>query len=323
MDERRMDIEKFDFGDFSDGLVAAWRYAKTYPYTCCCPDCNKRAIKSHLLQQHPVLESISDDSNHLLQMVDNEIDPRSGCWNFYNQHKVGISNALQYKLFCSSHDSGLFRELEDQNSIPKSKRDCLLLAFRSACAVRHQEEHRLHIYEKQAQSSGRKNLMEDNSRIFIRRMSAVIDNLWKAINGNGDNYYFFRMIAMPITAIAASDCMTDEQDLAEHIMDETYNEPLNCLSINLIPADDKLLLLLGSDTRYDKHGAYKSIIESFPTGGISMDIHLGTLKGILLKCNNWCCSPRLYEDSGWKEFFDEYEELKVRSTLLNLEPLTN
>lgn len=69
---------------------------------------------------------------------------------FFNLHKVGITNALQYKLFCSEHDSCLFKDLESRNSIPKSKRDCLLLAFRSACAVHHQEEYRLHVYEKES-----------------------------------------------------------------------------------------------------------------------------------------------------------------------------
>ena len=81
-------------------------------------------------------------------MVDNRMDPRSGNWDLYQRHNVGISDALQYKLFCKEHDNSLFKDLEKRNSIPDSKRDCLLLAFRSACAVRHQEEQRLHIYEK-------------------------------------------------------------------------------------------------------------------------------------------------------------------------------
>lgn len=245
-------------------------------------------------------------------MVDNEMDPRSENWSFYNRHTVGITNALQYKLFCSFHDSELFKSIEAQDSIPKSMRDCLLLAFRSACAVRHQEEHRLHIYEKDGEAKGRKNLMEVNSRIYIRRMDKVVDNMWNALHGDDDSY-IFRMISMPRTAIAVSDCMTDEEDLAEHILDDNYDDPLNCLFINLIPTEDNSLLLLGCDIRYDKQGEYKKIIDSFPIGDLSFDAHIGMIKGILLKCSNWCCSPELYEDKDWKEFLDEYEELKVRN----------
>lgn len=308
-------LEGFDFNEFSDDLVKAWKYAKSYPYKCCCPECEGAAIKSHLLQQHPVLASICDEKNRVLQMVDNDIDPRSGNWDFYSQRNVGITNALQYKLFCDKHDGPLFKKIEQQNSMPQSKQDCLLLAFRSACAVRHQEERRLHIYEFEGKSRGQNSLLEDNSRVFIQRMDGVVNNLWAAINGEGDNYYLFRMIAMPRVNIAASDCMTDEDDLEKHILDDNFKEPLTSLFINLIPLEDKLYLLLGCDTRYDKNGEYKAIIEQFPTGDVTSDYYLGTLKGILLKCSNWCCSPNLYMDIAWKEFFDEYESLKVTSVL--------
>ena len=117
----------FEFNEFSDNLVKAWKYAKSYPYDCCCPGCMEKAIKSHLLQQHPILESICDEKNSLLQMVDNDIDPRSGNWSFYSKREVGITNALQYKLFCKKHDNSLFKGIEIQNSIPKTKHDCLLL----------------------------------------------------------------------------------------------------------------------------------------------------------------------------------------------------
>lgn len=311
-----MDSNRFDLNVFSDQLVTAWKYAKNYPYSCCCPGCGKTAIKSHLLQQHPVLASICDEKHSVLQMVDNRKDPRSGDWSFYQRHYVGISDALQYKLFCKEHDNDLFKDLEQRNSIPESKRDCLLLAFRSACAVRHQEEHRLHVYEKTRTGSEIDEAKLSVSRAFILRMDSVVNNLWDAINGKDDNNYLFRMIAMPRVAIAASDCLTDELDLEAHIMDDNYNAPLNCLFINLIPYGDRLLLLLGCDTRYDKGGEYKSIIMSFPTGDVPSDYHLSTIKGILLKCSNWCCASGLYDDSEWKEFFDEYEGLKVKSSFL-------
>ena len=311
-----MDSSRFDFNAFSSQLVNAWDYAKSFSYKCCCPGCRDKAIKSHLLQQHPILESICDEKNSLLQMVDNRKHPRSGDWDFYQKHNVGITEALQYKLFCHKHDNGLFEDLERRNSVPESKRDCLLLAFRSACAVRHQEEQRLHIYEKLQISSGCEAVGKTISCLFIRRMDAVVTNLWDGINGKGDNNYLFRMIAMPRIEIAVSDCMVDEDDLEKYIMDGAYNAPLNCLFINLIPNGDRLLLLLGCDTRYDKAGEYKNIISGFPTGDFTVDYHLETVKGILLKCNNWCCAPKLYKDNDWRPFFDEYEELKLKSCIL-------
>lgn len=307
-----MDYEDFDFNKFSDVLVRAWKYARSYPYKCCCPNCEKIAIKSHLIQQHPILASICNEKNTVFQIVDNDIDPRSGNWNLYNSREAGITIALQHKLFCKEHDNNLFKDLERRNSIPHSRRDCLLLAFRSACAVLHQEEYRLHIYESERRGEGPRSPLEENSVVFLRRMNGVIDNLWKAINGDGENEYCFRMIAMPRVDIVVSDCIIDEQDLEDHLLDDSYNAPLNCLFINLIPVNDKLYLLLGCDTRYDRSGEYKSIIMSFPIGDVAGDIFLGTLKGLLLKCSNWCCSPKLREDSSWKDFFEKYEERKVK-----------
>lgn len=306
-----MNLKGFDMNDFSDALVSAWKYAKSYRYKCCCPECGEDAIKSHLLQQHPLLESICDEKNSVMQMVDNNVDPRSGNWVFYSRRKVGISNTLQYKLFCKKHDNSLFKEIEKRNSIPSTKRECLLLAFRAACAVRHQEEHRLRIYGSLKKITGQEEPLESISHIFIQRMDMVVNNLWDAINGEGETHYLFRMIAMPRVDIAASDCIVNEEDLEAHIMDDKYAEPLNCLFINLMPLEEKTYLLFGCDTRYDKKGEYQTKIMQFPTGDVTSDYLLRTIKGILLMCSNWCFSPSLYENSSWKAFFDEYENLKV------------
>ena len=174
----------------------------------------------------------------------------------------------------------------------------------------------MHIYEKRKLNPYFEDVNKNISQIFIRRMDAVVNNLWDAINGKGDGNYLFRMIAMPRIDIAASDCMTDEADLEKHIMDDSFIEPLNCLFISLIPNDDKLLLLLGCDSRHDKGEKYKNIVMSFPTGDVPYSHYIDTLKGVLLKCSNWCCAPKLYIENDWRAFFDEYEELKVKSSFL-------
>ncbi len=147
-------------------------------------------------------------------------------------------------------------------------------------------------------------------------MDAVVNNLWDAINCNGDNHYLFRMISMPLIEFVASDCMIDEKDFEKHIMDDGFRDSLNCLFLNLIPNGDTLLLLLRCDTRNDEEGEYQNIIKGFQIGDVTADYYLGTIKGILLKCNNWCCAPKLYSDNEWRTFLDEYEELKVKSCFL-------
>lgn len=312
-----MNHDSFDFNQFANSLQKARICASNFKYKCCCPDCNEMAIKSHLLQRHPVLESLADSQNKLLQFEDNLEDARSGRWDLYSKKVRGINEAMQYHLFCSKHDSNLFNELECKNSKPESKRDCLLLAYRAACSVRHQEERRMHLYESKVEQETNEfnEVCLKNSLSFIRRMDALISNLWEALSGK-DDYYTFRMIAMPCIPVAASDCIVDEEDYIEHIMDETYCKPLNCYFVNLIPDNNRLFLLLGCDTRYDRNGEYNSIVTDYPADcNLQYQYFVETLWGILLKCHNWCCSPKLVEDSKWKKFFDEYEELKVKDIL--------
>ena len=143
-------------------------------------------------------------------------------------------------------------------------------------------------------------------------MDAVVDDLWNALEGN-DNNYMFRMIAMPYIPIAASDCIVDENDYyIDHITEQNYIEPLNCYFINLIPDNERLLLLLGCDTRYNKEGEYQHIITDFPANcDIEYQIFIEKIWGILSRCHNWCCSPLLLENSLWKPFIDNYEMIKV------------
>ena len=100
-----MDQDCFDFNQFANSLQKARSYASNFKYKCCCPECNEAAIKSHLLQRHPVLEALTGDKNELLQFEDNWEDSRSGRWDLYTEKTRGINDTMQYRLFCSRHDS--------------------------------------------------------------------------------------------------------------------------------------------------------------------------------------------------------------------------
>ena len=63
--------------EFFNSLGNARNKARKFHYKCLFPNCSRNAINSHLIQQHPYLESIAEDG-YLYQIKDNEIDPRSG-----------------------------------------------------------------------------------------------------------------------------------------------------------------------------------------------------------------------------------------------------
>lgn len=68
--------------------------------------------------------------------------------------------------------------------------------------------------------------------------------------------------------------------------------------------------------RDDKNGEYSRIIIDFPSEcDLPYQHFVETIWDVLMKCHNWCCSPKLAEDLKWKEFFENYEELKVTDIL--------
>lgn len=102
-----MDVKTWNFNQFANSLQKARNYADKFNYRCCCPDCGEIAIKSHLLQRHPLLTSIADSQNKVLQFEDNWEDARSGRWNFYSEKARGIwmtivANRLTAILLTSS-----------------------------------------------------------------------------------------------------------------------------------------------------------------------------------------------------------------------------
>lgn len=87
------------FNEFAESLQKARNSSNRFAYKCNCPNCETKAIKSHLIQRHPTLESIADVENKVLQFEDNWEDARSERWNLYTSRIRGINDAMQYPLF--------------------------------------------------------------------------------------------------------------------------------------------------------------------------------------------------------------------------------
>lgn len=93
--------------EFAGSLQKVRNSSDRFAYKCNCPNCETKAIKSHLIQRHPTLEL----ENKVLQFEDNWEDARFERWNLYTSRIRGINDAMQYLLFCNSHDSSLFNNV--------------------------------------------------------------------------------------------------------------------------------------------------------------------------------------------------------------------
>src|SRR4030042_5014699 len=80
-------------------------------WKCIIDDCNSVAINSHLLQQNGILNIVAD-SGHITEMRQTDFLK----WNQRNppiqMARVGIRNAFSLQVFCSEHDSSIFKRIE-------------------------------------------------------------------------------------------------------------------------------------------------------------------------------------------------------------------
>lgn len=99
---------------------------------CMYSGCNNYAIKSHVLQKNGILRQMSVN-NHLIEMKPtsiNEIEEK-GMFQFKN---IGVNDAYTFNGFCNEHDSSVFKEIEDEQSIDlyNPLHQCLF-AYRGLC----------------------------------------------------------------------------------------------------------------------------------------------------------------------------------------------
>ena len=99
-------------------------------WECMYPGCNKRAINTHLLQQHGVLNTVS--ASHQYVEIKFKYPPY---WNQgkinYEFKKCGITDTLSFPVFCNEHDTKLFSRIEIGNPDFDDYTNQLLLCLRT------------------------------------------------------------------------------------------------------------------------------------------------------------------------------------------------
>ena len=99
---------------------------------CLFDNCDRTAIKSHVLQKNGILREISEN-NHLIQLLPPspfEID-KKGILDF---KLVGINDVYTFQGFCSKHDAEIFKPIEIGSNLDFDNRDQqALFCYRGLC----------------------------------------------------------------------------------------------------------------------------------------------------------------------------------------------
>ena len=95
---------------------------------CLFSDCENKSINSHLIQRNGILSNISIDGHlYELKVIDvNKFGKEKYPINF---KKLGVKQALSYKLFCNKHDTNLFKNIENTKSNYESYESFVLFSY--------------------------------------------------------------------------------------------------------------------------------------------------------------------------------------------------
>ena len=288
-----------------DSFGEARDKARRTHYKCLCPNCSKNAINSHLVQQHPFLESIAEEG-FLYQIKDNEIDPRSGDFSDSKGLRLSIRQVLSFPLFCSEHDNSLFKSIETENVDFNSPQTFVLFSLRGLAGQRYLEEKRRVLYQNTVFTGFMLDDQRDYSKHVIDRFDCTLQVMYNDYLNQTFGDYVFSVIKFPYLPICGSDTAVDENEMTEAYSNGNKTErPLNALFLTLLPFAGKkeLMLIIGYHKKYVSERQkrfYKHVQEHKDTK---------TVLQIIYRMKNWCCSPSLFEGTG---FATEYEVNRIK-----------
>lgn len=316
-----MELNNFDYKSFLTGIDNSRKKVKksfrSSEWICNNPECKCKAINSHLVQQHPLLESICDEQNKVMQFCDNDLHPLSGDWDLVKLRLLGITEAMSMPLFCQIHDSLIFKEVETQSVNYSSTRIQLLLSYRALCGQRFLEQKRNMLYTEEEtvgvpfNGSVFKDVKEV-SDYFIDRISSNINKLWNDIESARYEDYIFDVFHIINYGICVSDCNISSSDLEEPISETSCFDALKVLYVHILPMpfSDKAVLIVGTD-KHNPHPEYANISKSLRK--VSKDANIDDLIfRLLVMINNFAISPLWFISEEQKQkFVDKYIDDKI------------
>lgn len=268
--------------------------AKKKKRKCFVDNCNSKTISSHLLQKNGILNRISYQ-NHLYEIGINPFNT-----SIFNFQKIGINKALTFPGFCNKHDTEIFREIETETIDFNNYRTNLLFSYRILVNELRKKEILIDWFKANIKN---KELRTHITPDYFNRLDVSINGYKMALKDgeyylkyfNSDIYqntknFSFMTFELPFVEICASGVFTYENSI--EIASIPENQPLTDIYFNLLPMDNKSVVIFGVLTEM-KNKCWDYLVD-FKKG--SKDLSLKKVGDLLLtNVENWLCSKSVYE----------------------------
>lgn len=266
-----------------------------------CILCDNLAINSHLLQKNGILSHIQD-KGHVKQLKFNDIY-KSNEEDGIIISNVGLKKAMTYKVFCNSHDTEIFKEIESTEINLENYRTNILLTYRALCAEIIKKDISIEYINKIKNASYFKlqfDFLKNIEFTLNENLKSRKELIWyknelenEISNEENENFVFktFKLKHIPICASAIY-----SPAFEPHINKIVFKnkERLDYISINLIPLKENLYLSLGYHKKQNNHWItdYINSWENVEDNEVTTKV----TEIVSTKIENWAISPIYYDN---------------------------
>lgn len=231
------------FREIKSKLNKIERHIENEKWPCLHPNCQESAINSHLLQRNGVLNNVAENG-HLCEMRTPNVYEREN--KLFDIKKVGISQTISFPLFCSKHDSCLFKSIEGKHIDFDSYQSQLLFSYRGLCSEIRKKEYNIELYSVLPENKDKFDLL------FLTKLGLEDLKHYKKLFENEidlphDNFTFLHL-SYPFIPVYASGTSTSFS-LDGTIVDSTegigVNQIIDSFFINIIPQKESLEIIVG------------------------------------------------------------------------------
>lgn len=217
--------------------------------------CDNTAIESHLLQKNGILSQIANKENQVIEL---SIDPYKP--DAFVFRATNISSAFTFSGFCNTHDTEIFKEIEQKHIDYANNRTQLLFSYRAVINERIKKEININVYDI-ILNSFRLKLFLDNR--YLNDLLASKEQESLAISDS--KYYemfilnnirdpsltdfYFLTFELPKMELCACGVFTYETTLEMDYLLKTkkhrMTDPFTQIYFNLLPINDRTIVIIG------------------------------------------------------------------------------
>lgn len=260
---------------------------------CNFPNCEKKAINSHILQKNGILSEISPNRFLYEQVTDLFKNPS------FHFKRIGINEAFSFTCFCKTHDTELFNEIETKTIDFNNYNHLILLTLRTTL----NEKYKKQVVIKQNEIAKKKNpelakIMGNDDwfeqeKLGFKDIEFIENLLWNDLF-KGSKTFYFETRELSLKQICLSSYFTYDTTIEIEEYYRKYGvekERLIDIFINLFPYNNRSYMIMAYEKEFEK--TVKGYINSFfKENEKRLERKLTNL--LLFQCENWVCSESFY-----------------------------